>query len=181
MTSSSKDKFACLQDIEDEAVKILPKSALGYYKSGADQMQTLEDNRKAFQRYYYYPNPLNPTFFLKCIFWKNRYKILPKMLHDVSARDLSTQITWSQGKGSFKINIPIGIAPTAWQKMAHPQGELASVQAAQKQGTIFIMSTNSNSSIEEVAQAAPECQKWFQLYIYKDREARPVLNCTRKK
>ena len=40
----------CLKDIEDVAHKILPKNALDYYKSGAEQQSTLEDNRRAFQR-----------------------------------------------------------------------------------------------------------------------------------
>ncbi|KAJ8980293.1 hypothetical protein NQ317_005213 [Molorchus minor] len=65
--------------------------------------------------------------------------------------------------------MPIGIAPTAMQRMAHPEGECANVRAAQAIGTIFTLSTISTSSIEEVAQAAPNGIKWFQLYIYKDR------------
>ena len=51
--------------------------------------------------------------------------------------------------------------------MAHPDGELASARAAQAAGTVFIMSTISTCSIEEVAEAAPDAVKWFQLYIYK--------------
>lgn len=69
-----------------------------------------------------------------------------------------------------QFNAPIGIAPTAWQKMAHPEGELASARAAQKHRAVFVLSSNSNTSIEDVARAAPEGINWFQLYIYKDRE-----------
>lgn len=87
---------------------------------------------------------------------------------------------------------PIAIAPTAMQRMAHPEGELATARgksqtfrdfnylfsylesffwpAAGKCNTIYTMSTLSTSSIEEVAQAAPDTSKFFQLYIYKDRE-----------
>ena len=54
--------------------------------------------------------------------------------------------------------------------MAHPEGEVAAARAAQAAGTVFILSTISTSSIEEVAEAAPEAIKWFQLYIYRDRE-----------
>ena len=43
-------KAVCLQDIEDAAHKVLPKNALDYYKSGAEQQSTLHDNRRAFQR-----------------------------------------------------------------------------------------------------------------------------------
>ena len=55
------------------------------------------------------------------------------------------------------------------QRMAHPDGECASAKSAEKNGTIFILSMISTSSIEEVTAAAPNAIKWFQLYIYKDR------------
>jgi (S)-2-hydroxy-acid oxidase len=45
------NSIACLQDIEEIALKTLPRNALDYYRSGADQMTTLKDNRNAFQRY----------------------------------------------------------------------------------------------------------------------------------
>lgn len=137
-----ESKMTCLADFEAHAYQVLPRNALDYYRSGADHMQTLKDNRRAYQR----------------------YRIAPKMLVDVSKRDLSTRIL---GK---RVEFPIGIAPTAMQRMAHPDGECASARAAQEMGTIFIMSTLSTSSIEEVAQSAPKAIKWFQLYIYKDRE-----------
>lgn len=65
--------------------------------------------------------------------------------------------------------MPIGIAPTAMQKLAHPEGEIASAKAAGKCGTIFILSSFSTTSIEEVAEKVPETVKFFQLYIYKNR------------
>ena len=88
------------------------------------------------------------------------------MLIDVSQRTLSTSLLG----GRHHVSLPIGIAPTAMQRMAHPEGECASARAAQEKGAIFILSTISTSSIEEVAEAAPDAVKWFQLYIYKDRE-----------
>lgn len=84
-------------------------------------------------------------------------------MNDVSSRDLTTTVLGT------KVSMPIGIAPTAMQKMAHPEGECANARAAQQMGTIFILSTISTSSIEEVAEAAPLAIKWFQLYIYRDR------------
>lgn len=65
--------------------------------------------------------------------------------------------------------MPVGISPTAMQRMAHPEGECANAKAAEKAGVIFTLSTIATSSIEEVAAAAPNCVKWFQLYIYTDR------------
>lgn len=68
------------------------------------------------------------------------------------------------------MDLPIGIAPTAMQRMAHGDGELATARAAKQLNTIYTQSTLSTSSIEEVAHAAPDTNKFFQLYIYKDRE-----------
>ncbi len=84
----------------------------------------------------------------------------------MSSRDLSTSVLG----GRQRVSLPFGIAPTAMQRMAHPDGELAAARAAQRSGAVFIMSTISTSSIEEVAEAAPTAVKWFQLYIYKDRK-----------
>lgn len=67
------------------------------------------------------------------------------------------------------MSMPVGIAPTAMQRMAHPEGECANARAAEKAGVIFTLSSIANSSIEEVAAAAPKCTKWFQLYIYSER------------
>lgn len=64
---------------------------------------------------------------------------------------------------------PLGIAPTAMQKMAHPDGEIGNAKAAGAMGSIFILSTLSTTSIEDVAAGAPDTHKWFQLYVYKDR------------
>lgn len=61
------------------------------------------------------------------------------------------------------------------QRMAHPEGECANARAAEKAGIIFTLSTIATSSIEEVAEAAPKCTKWFQLYIYKDRSVSESL------
>ncbi|CAH1183640.1 unnamed protein product [Phaedon cochleariae] len=131
-----------IRDFEEHAYKTLPRNALDYYRSGAGQQTTLKHNRQAF----------------------SKYRLRPRCLRNVENRDLSTTILGE------RITMPIGISPTAMQKMAHPEGECANARAAQAMGTIFTLSTLSTSSIEEVAQAAPRAVKWFQLYIYKDRE-----------
>ena len=61
------------------------------------------------------------------------------MMIDVSGRNLRTKIL------GHEISMPIGISPTAMQKMAHPEGECASAKAAEKAGTLFILSTISTS------------------------------------
>lgn len=157
---ASNNVITCLEDIESEAFKILPRNALDYYRSGANQMISLRENRTAFQKSESFTTQiqnLNSISF-------SRLKLLPRMMIDVSHRNMKTTVLGTE------ISMPIGIAPTAMQKMAHPEGECAAARAAEKAGTLFIMSTISTSSIEEVAQAAPKALKWFQLYIYKDRE-----------
>lgn len=116
------------------------------------------------------------------------------MLRDVSQRTLTTTVL---GK---PVAFPVGVSPTAMQRLAHPDGECANVRgelfastgcinltipwntAAASMGTIFILSTISTSSMEEIAAVAPKARKWYQLYVYKDRWRleiiidEPVLN-----
>jgi 4-hydroxymandelate oxidase len=66
------------------------------------------------------------------------------------------------------------VAPTAFHKLAHKDGELASVRAAGDAGTVFILSTLSNTRVEDVVAAAT-CPVWFQLYVYRDRGATEAL------
>lgn len=93
----------------------------------------------------------------------SRLRLRPKCLQDVSTINLSTSIL------GFDASMPIGISPTAGHMLAHPDGEIASAKAAEKAGVIFTLSTGSNCSIEEVAEAAPKLTKWFQLYMHSDR------------
>lgn len=87
----------------------------------------------------------------------------PKCLQDVSKIDIATQIL------GLDVSMPLGIAPTAFHGMGNPNGELATVRAAEKAGVVFTQSNLSNFSIKEVAKAAPSAMKWAQLYIFKDR------------
>lgn len=133
--------LVCVDDYEKAAHSALPRNALDYYRSGADEEFTLGLNKDALRR----------------------FRIRPRMLRDVTRRDTRTEALGSP------VSVPFGVSPTAMQRMAHPDGELANVRAVSKAGGVFILSTLSTSSIEEVAAAAPDCTRWFQLYIYKDR------------
>ncbi|XP_067014362.2 uncharacterized protein Hao [Anabrus simplex] len=139
--------LACLRDYELRAHSVLPKNALDYYKSGAGEEFSLQLNRDAF----------------------NRLRLQPRVLRDVSCRDVSTTVL------GCRVTLPVGIAPTAMQRMAHPEGECATARAAGAMGTVFTLSTLSTSSLEQVAAAAPDTLKWFQLYIYKDRKVTQQL------
>ncbi|KAK4858731.1 hypothetical protein QYF36_021153 [Acer negundo] len=118
----------------------LPKMIYDYYASGAEDQWTLQENRNAFSRILF----------------------RPRILIDVSKIDMATTVL------GFKISMPIMIAPTAMQKMAHPDGEYATARAASAAGTIMTLSSWSTSSVEEVASTGPGI-RFFQLYVYKDR------------
>jgi isopentenyl diphosphate isomerase/L-lactate dehydrogenase-like FMN-dependent dehydrogenase len=129
-------------DYEAAARKKLPKIAFDYYASGANDEITLRENHAAYEQ----------------------IKLKPRVLIDISKRDLSTTVLGQ------KVSMPIIVAPTAFHRMAHPEGEVATVRASGKADTIMILSTLSTSSIEEVMAEATG-PVWFQLYVYKDRDA----------
>jgi (S)-2-hydroxy-acid oxidase len=92
----------------------------------------------------------------------NKILMYPKILKDVSRTDLNTVIL------GRKISSPILIAPTALHKLAHPEGELATARAAKEADTIMILSTMSSVSMEKVAEANGDGERWLQLYVMKD-------------
>ncbi|XP_059479600.1 uncharacterized protein LOC132199120 [Neocloeon triangulifer] len=136
------DSLVCVKDFEERAAGILEKHPLDYYKSGAGHENSLQGARDAYLR----------------------VQLKPRVLRDVSKCCLTSTVL---GKST---PMPFGVAPAALQRMAHPEGEIANARAAEKLGSIFVLSTLSTTSLEDVAAAAPTARKWFQLYIYKDRE-----------
>jgi L-lactate dehydrogenase (cytochrome) len=91
-------------------------------------------------------------------------ELLPRILHGTAQADLSTQIAGAPSA------LPFGIAPTGFTRFMHSEGEIGGSRAAEQAGIPFSLSTMGTRSIEEVAQAAPDARKWFQLYLWKDRE-----------
>lgn len=89
-------------------------------------------------------------------------QLRPSVLVDVRNRNAATTVLGHQ------ITSPVMLAPTGTHKWVHPEGELASVRAAGRAGTIMIVSTNSNYSLEDIAKAATG-PVWFQLYYFPDR------------
>ncbi|NEP11547.1 MAG: alpha-hydroxy-acid oxidizing protein [Symploca sp. SIO2C1] len=130
-----------LLEYEVIAPQHLSQMALDYYASGAGDEVTLRSNRTAFEA----------------------LKLRPRMLVDVSQRDLSTEILGEP------VSMPILVAPMAFQCLAHPEGEIATAKAAAALGTVMILSTMSTKSLEEVAQVPQHTNQWFQLYIHRDR------------
>lgn len=95
-------------------------------------------------------------------------KLRPRVLVDVSQRDLSTEVLGQ------RISLPVMLAPTGTHQRAHPAGELAAARAAAAADTIMGLSTASSYSIEEVAQVAAS-PLWFQLYFFQNRELTEIL------
>src|SRR5204862_2142427 len=97
-----------------------------------------------------------------------KLKLYYRVLAGVGPRELGTTML------GHSISMPIAIAPTAFHKLACPEGEIAAAKAAKTAGTLFILSSLSNTAMEAVfAQAGRP--RWFQLYIYRDREITRAL------
>jgi len=135
-----------LRELEAAAQAVLPKLAWDYYASGADDERALRRSVEAFEE----------------------LRLHYRVLVDVATRNLSTTVLGEQ------LALPIAIAPTAFHKLAHPDGELATVRAAGDAGTLMILSTLSNTAVEQVVAAATG-PVWFQLYVYRDRAATKAL------
>ncbi|XP_058797215.1 2-Hydroxyacid oxidase 1-like isoform X2 [Phymastichus coffea] len=139
------DNFISVRDFENHALSVLEPTVKNYYLGGTKAEETTKLNIDSFKK----------------------FRIRPKVLRNVSKRDISTTILGE------KVSMPLGVSPTAHQRWAHLCGERASAKATESIGTIFILSSYSNCTIQEVAKAAPNAIKWQQLAIHKDRD------CTR--
>ncbi|HKI06405.1 MAG TPA: alpha-hydroxy acid oxidase [Thermoanaerobaculia bacterium] len=131
-----------LFDLEAIAREKLPRDAYDYYASGAHDEVTLRENRAAY----------------------DRLSLAYRVLVDVSRREMATTVLGQP------VSMPLLVAPTAFHRLACPEGELATVRAAGAAGTVMILSTLSTTAVEEVVAAASG-PVWFQLYVYRDRQA----------
>jgi 4-hydroxymandelate oxidase len=132
--------FLNVADYARAARSTVPKQVCDYYDGGALDEIALREN---------------------AIGWE-RLKLYYRVLAGVGRRDLTTTVLGQS------ISMPIVIAPTAFHKLACEGGEIEMAKAAKAAGTLFILSSLSNTAMESVfAHAASP--RWFQLYIYKDR------------
>lgn len=92
----------------------------------------------------------------------DRHRIRPRVLRDVSKIDTSVTLFGD------RLAHPILLAPTAFQRMSHPEGEVASARGAGEAGAIFTLSTSGTATIEECV-AASQVPIWFLLYWQSDR------------
>lgn len=134
-------KVFCIKDLQEHGSRKLPKQYEEYYNHGAMDMITLHDNEAAF----------------------NKYRILPRVLRNVSNLDTSTTICGQ------KIAFPLGFSPSAMQRMAHPLGEVGTSRAAAKMGVPMCLSSYGTTSLEEVIQHSSGNPYMMQMCVVKDR------------
>ncbi len=131
--------------LEQKAKEILSPRAYDYVAGGAGGEDTMRANREAFYR----------------------WRIVPRMLRDVSKRDLSVELFGA------RLSAPVLVGPVGVQEIVHDDADVASARAAASLGLPFVLSTMSSRSMEEVAQSAAkvaESPRWFQLYWGKNPE-----------
>ncbi len=132
-----------ITELEERAVVAMEPRIANYVGAGAGDEETMRANREAFRR----------------------RRIVPRMLRDVSRRDLSTTVLGTE------MPAPLLLAPIGVQQGLHPDGELATARAAAALGVPMIASTASHHPLEEIVEAGgPEAPRWFQLYWPNDPE-----------
>lgn len=141
-TKRRLDTALTIWDLRDIAKRRTPKAPFDYTDGSAEQELSLGRARQAFEDIEFHP----------------------AILRDVSQVDLSRDVLGSPSA------LPVGIAPTGFTRMMHTDGEIAGVRAAENWGVPFTLSTMGTRSMEEVAEAGPGARKWFQLYMWKDRD-----------
>jgi 4-hydroxymandelate oxidase len=141
MDQANPPGLISLADYERAATELLDPGALSYLAGAAADEITLRDNLAAWQR----------------------LAIRPRMLVGVGQRDLGVELLGRRRPH------PVLIAPTAFQRLAHPEAEIATARAAAKTGTVMCLSTLSTTPPDRLAEAVPDAPRWFQLYVFSDR------------
>ena len=134
-------------DLRAIAKRRTPRGPFDYTDGGSEREISLNISREIFQR----------------------IEFQPRILQDVSNLDLKTHVLGDE------FSMPVGIAPTGFTRMMHAEGEIAGARAAAKFGIPFTLSTLGTTTIEDVVASAPLGSNWFQLYMWKDRDASMAL------
>jgi len=136
-----------VEDLRLLARRRTPRAAFDYTDGAADDEISLERARQAFRDIEFHP----------------------AILRDVSTVDTSREVLGAP------VALPFAIAPTGFTRLMHTAGELAGARAAESAGIPFALSTLGTASIEDVAAAAPGARRWFQLYMWHDRDRSMAL------
>ncbi|MFD1152174.1 lactate 2-monooxygenase [Saccharothrix hoggarensis] len=141
------------EGLEESARERLGPGPFWYVAGAAGSGATARANREAF----------------------DDWRIVPRMLTNATERHLGTSLLGTD------MPAPVLLAPVGVQSILHPDGELATARAAAELGVPFVLSTAASHTIEEVAEAAGDAARWFQLYWPNDPDvAASILDRARK-
>ena len=132
---------ADLLALEADARRALTPSAYEWIAAGAGEGATVADNVAAWAR----------------------LRLRPHVLRDVARVDTSCSLLGT------RLPTPIAVAPTSHHDLCHPDGEIATARGAAEAGTLMVVSTGSDRTLEEIAAAAPDAHRWLQVYVRLDR------------
>jgi isopentenyl diphosphate isomerase/L-lactate dehydrogenase-like FMN-dependent dehydrogenase len=134
------DDLINVADFERAAEEKLDPGVAGYFFGGACDEVTLGESVSAWRRWC-----LRPRMLAGHETWRTEVELL-----------------------GGQLSMPVGVAPVAYQRLVDPEGELAMARAAAAAGTVMCLSTLATSRPSEVAAAAPDGRRWFQLYCFRD-------------
>ena len=136
-----------IEDLRAIARRHTPKAAFDYTEGAAEAEISLARARQAFRDIEFHP----------------------EILRDVSHLNTGWDVLGSP------VALPFGIAPTGFTRMMRTEGEIAGASAAGQAGIPFALSTLGTTSIEDVKAVNPHGRNWFQLYMWRDRDASMAL------
>jgi 4-hydroxymandelate oxidase len=143
---------ADVAELERRARSLLSREVYDYYAGGSGREETLRANAAA---------------------WRH-CRLLPRVLRDVSTVDTSVRLPELRlpGQPETELATPVGVAPTGFQRLAHPDGECATAAGAAGAGALTMLSTRSTCRIEDVGDAVAKAGGtwWFQVYLLRDRD-----------
>lgn len=129
-----------VDELEERAKKVMPEGAYYYIASGAENEWTWRNNIASF----------------------NHFQIVPRALTNMDNPQTDTEFM------GMKLKTPIMISPIACHGIAHKDAEVATQEGAAAAGALFSSSTYANKSVEDIASAAPDAPRFFQLYLSKN-------------
>jgi L-lactate dehydrogenase (cytochrome) len=141
------DRAVTVADLREIARRRVPRAVFDYTDGAAGAEISLRRSREAFER----------------------VEFRPLVLRDVSAVDTSTTLLGARSA------LPLVFAPTGFTRLMHTEGESAVGRVAERIGVPYALSTMGTTSLESLAEAAPTGRRWFQLYLWRDREASAAL------
>jgi L-lactate dehydrogenase (cytochrome) len=136
-------KASTIEDLRLVARRRTPRSVFDYVDGAAEQEISIGRARSAFAN----------------------IEFKPRVLRDVA--EVSTSVTVLGADSA----LPMVLAPTGFTRMMHHEGELAVAAAAARAGIPYVLSTMGTTGLQDVRALAPESRQWFQLYLWKDRDA----------